>query len=77
MALLPPPPIGLDLSESMVRDIRAALLITWSFAVLAVILRFAVRRAGKNPFWAEDWLILVALVINMTPPIEISILLHC
>ncbi|KAI1160798.1 hypothetical protein F5B18DRAFT_630887 [Nemania serpens] len=64
MALLPPPPIGLDLSESMVRDIRAALLITWSFAVLAVILRFAVRRAGKNPFWAEDWLILVALTAS-------------
>ncbi|KAH6664782.1 hypothetical protein F5X68DRAFT_225559 [Plectosphaerella plurivora] len=59
---LPPPPADLDLTESRVPEILGSLATTWTFAVIAVGLRFLARRLKNNPLWIEDFLVAASLV---------------
>ncbi|KAL7947870.1 hypothetical protein V8C42DRAFT_267784 [Trichoderma barbatum] len=62
MATLPPPPAGIDLSESRKTAIMVTSIITWVLAVIAVGLRVVSRRMKKVNLWIDDWLIIAALV---------------
>ncbi|CAI6337812.1 unnamed protein product [Periconia digitata] len=57
---LPPPPPGLDLTESKVSEIFGTLISMFTLATVAVALRFYARHLKGNPIWAEDWLSVVA-----------------
>ncbi|KAI6084699.1 hypothetical protein F4821DRAFT_242130 [Hypoxylon rubiginosum] len=59
---LPPPPPGLDLTETRVPELFGSLLTTWIVATIVVALRFYAHRLIRTPFWREDWLVLGALV---------------
>ncbi|KAM5528463.1 hypothetical protein FOXYSP1_18944 [Fusarium oxysporum f. sp. phaseoli] len=58
---LPPPPDNLDLTESRVPEIVAALATTWAIATICVPLRFFARRLKGYPLWIDDWLALFSL----------------
>lgn len=59
---LPPPPEGLDLTETRVPEILGSLVTTWIFAVIAVGLRLIARRLQGSKLYADDWLVSVALI---------------
>ncbi|KAF4445629.1 integral membrane protein [Fusarium austroafricanum] len=59
---LPPPPDNLDLTESRIPEIVAALATTWAIATICVPLRFFARRLKGYPLWIDDWLALFSLV---------------
>ena len=63
---LPPPPPGIDLTASKQPAIIGSIVATWAFAVIAVALRFFARRVSRAGFWWDDWLMLPALVIDVT-----------
>jgi hypothetical protein len=58
----PPPPPGLDLSESQSNDIVVATAVTWGLATIAITLRFTARRIAHAKIWLDDYLILAAFV---------------
>ncbi|KAH8836600.1 hypothetical protein MCOR27_010357 [Pyricularia oryzae] len=59
---LPPPPSGIDLSETRVPDIYGALISTWALAALMLGLRATVRRSRGGTAWWDDILAWMALV---------------
>lgn len=61
--ILGPPPVGMDLSENRAHKDNAVVIALCVFAVVSVILRFAVRLKGARPRpELDDWLIAIALV---------------
>lgn len=63
MAPLPPPPKGLDLHESRQRGVLVATFLPWSVAFIAVVLRFACRKASGIPLWLDDYFIVPAFIL--------------
>ena len=63
MAPLPPPPKGLDLHESKQRGVLVATFLPWSVAFIAVVLRFACRKASGIPLWRVDSFIVPAFIL--------------
>jgi hypothetical protein len=61
------------LSGNLQPNLYAALIVTPILAIIAVALRFLVRRLLHTPMWLDDWLALVALVRH-SPIQEIPIL---
>ncbi|PVH95970.1 hypothetical protein DM02DRAFT_570318 [Periconia macrospinosa] len=61
---LPPPPPGLDLTESRVPQINGALISTFTLATVAISLRLTARHLKGNPIWTEDWLAVIAWVAS-------------
>ncbi|EJT75168.1 hypothetical protein GGTG_05105 [Gaeumannomyces tritici R3-111a-1] len=59
---LPPPPAGLDLTETRVPEIYGSLVPTWIFAIIAVGLRVAARRLQASKLFLDDWLVAITLV---------------
>ncbi|KAK8124078.1 hypothetical protein PG999_003996 [Apiospora kogelbergensis] len=59
---LPPPPPGLDLSESRTTEINGTLIGMFSLATVTISLRMFSRRLKGNPIWVEDWLALVGWI---------------
>lgn len=59
---------GLDVStiEHMTSGYKQRTIIVfsicYSFAAIAVVLRFVCRWISKNKFWWDDWLVVLALV---------------
>lgn len=58
----PPPPPGLDLGENSGPSIITAAAVTWTLAVVAVVLRVVSRKMKRIQLWWDDYLILVSLV---------------
>ncbi|KAI1734286.1 integral membrane protein [Xylaria scruposa] len=54
-------PRSIDLSESLQPNLYAAIIISFFLAIIVVALRFWCRWNNTVGFWADDWLILVAL----------------
>ncbi|KAL8345848.1 hypothetical protein RB601_005756 [Gaeumannomyces tritici] len=59
---LPPPPAGLDLTETRVPEIYGSLVPTWIFAIIAVGLRVAARRLQASKLFLDDWLVAITLI---------------
>lgn len=59
---LPTPPAGVDLTVNLSAQVIAAAAVTWSLAVVAVVLRVVSRKFKDNRLWMDDWLIFFALV---------------
>ncbi|KAI6462594.1 hypothetical protein MCOR16_010269 [Pyricularia oryzae] len=60
---LPPPPAGLDLTETRVPEIVGALVSTWFLAAGALGLRVFARRLRGGDFWWDDYLAFAAFVV--------------
>lgn len=60
---LPPPPPGLDLTETQVPRILGVNISTFVIAIVAVALRFVCRRMNRAPLWWDDWLMIPSLVM--------------
>ncbi|KAI0471178.1 integral membrane protein [Xylaria cf. heliscus] len=52
---------AVNLSETLQPNLYAAIIISFSLAIIVVALRFWCRWSNGVGFWADDWLILVAL----------------
>ena len=67
---MPPPPEGLDLTESQVPRMVGVNISTFVVALIALILRFVCRKITRMPIWWDDWLMIPAwlgsLVILIT-----------
>lgn len=61
---LPPPPPGLDLSETQQPRILAINITFLSLALTTVILRFLSRRISKAMIWWDDLLVGIAMVLQ-------------
>lgn len=61
-ALFGEPPAGINLYESRVKVNNGAVIAMLSLAAIAVIMRFVARTALRNPFKADDWLVIGSLV---------------
>lgn len=61
-ALFGEPPAGIDLNESRVKVNNGAVIAMLSVAAVAVVMRFVARIALRNPFKADDWLVIGSLV---------------
>lgn len=59
---LPPPPEGLDLTETRVPEILGSLVTTWLCAIVAVGLRLIARKLQGSKLYADDWLVTFGLV---------------
>ncbi|GCB21357.1 hypothetical protein AAWM_04242 [Aspergillus awamori] len=62
VAIFGQPPAHINLAVSQVRQDNAAVVSLLVLSIIAVVLRFIVRLAVRNPFRLDDWLILVSLV---------------
>ena len=47
-------------------------IISTSISLLAVILRFVSRRIGHTKYGADDWIMLAALVLNLSYQLSVS-----
>ena len=52
-------------SQSQRSSLYAALFITYGFATIAVVLRFVARRLRHLSLWYDDWLCVVAWVLQL------------
>ena len=59
---LPPPPEGLNLTETRVPEILGSLVTTWLCAIVAVGLRLIARRLQGSKLYADDWLVTFGLI---------------
>ncbi|KAI1429593.1 integral membrane protein [Xylaria sp. FL1777] len=55
---------AVDLSESRQPNLYAAIIISFFLAAIVVVLRFWCRWTNGVGFWADDWLIIVALACS-------------
>jgi hypothetical protein len=62
MDALPPPPLGIDLTDDRRLDIVATSVITWLVAIVITGLRIMSRRVKGIHLWLDDWLIISSLV---------------
>ncbi|KAL3436150.1 hypothetical protein BDV09DRAFT_184527 [Aspergillus tetrazonus] len=62
-AIFGPPPDNVDLIESNVAVNNGAVIAMLSLAAVAVLLRFVARVTLRNPLLADDWAIIVALLL--------------
>jgi hypothetical protein len=56
---IPPPPAGLDITESVVATNLPVEAVLRALAYAAVILRFLARQAGRLQYRWDDWFILI------------------
>lgn len=61
-ALFGEPPAGINLEESRVDVNNGAVIAMLCLAAVAAIMRFVARAALRNPFKADDWLVIGSLV---------------
>lgn len=47
-------------------EFNGAVTVILILATLTVILRFIARRVSRSPYGYDDWLVLVALVMNLS-----------
>ncbi|EHK22634.1 uncharacterized protein TRIVIDRAFT_221904 [Trichoderma virens Gv29-8] len=73
MDTLPPPPAGINLSESRKASIMVTAIVTWFLAAIVVGLRIISHRIKKISLWLDDWLIIAALLPSCAHVIGLGI----
>lgn len=64
----PPPPPGLDLSETRQPLVLGISISVWLLAMLSIALRVVSRRIKGASLWWDDWIILVSIVNGFRLP---------